>query len=84
MGLLVVSHQLEVVNLLQFRDDELASHVGHFHLKLVNLDVVYFDHMSNVVHLILRGNPSAIVTRKVEPTRSERITLRSSTCQSTP
>jgi hypothetical protein len=36
-ALLLAAHQLEVVHLLQLRRDELAPHVGHLHLQLVDL-----------------------------------------------
>jgi hypothetical protein len=40
-GLLLAGHQLEVGNLLQLGDDELAMHVIDLHLKGVDLHIIF-------------------------------------------
>lgn len=43
------SHELEVVDLFQLGDDELAPHVRDFHLQLMDLHITQLDTVLNVV-----------------------------------
>ena len=62
-SLLLSAHELEVVDLLELGDDELAPHVGDLHLQLVDLHVAQLHRVVHVVHLALGRNPPVVVCR---------------------
>ena len=59
-SLLLSAHELEVVDLLELGDDELAPHVGDLHLQLVDLHVAQLHRVVHVVHLALGRNPPVV------------------------
>jgi len=56
-----VAHQLEGVDLFELGKDELPSHVRHFHLKLLDLQVPQFHRVFQVVLFVLACNPPVVV-----------------------
>ena len=60
---LLAAHELEVVDLLELGDDELAPHVGDLHLQLVDLHVAQLHGVVDVVHLALGRHPPVVVCR---------------------